>query len=145
MRIMAFSHPLIGQLCTSCCLRLERLKRKRVPPPPTHTHCKEHAFFTGRQCLCTTLKWSRKSSIIHEYQENHKYSHGRWVMAASVGDGGVVSMSTEQLSKPRQEKGRKIHHEAKQRDSAVMTSSRGLDRGPLWAEYILYNVSFVSV
>lgn len=52
-------------------------------------------------------------------------------MAASVGDGGVVSMSTEQLSKPRQEKGRKIHHEAKQRDSAVMTSSRGLDRGPL--------------
>lgn len=46
-------------------------------------------------------------------------------MAVSVGDGGVVSLSKEQLSKPRQEKGRKTCHEAKQRDSGSNDKQQG--------------------
>ena len=59
-------------------------------------------------------------------------------MAVSVGDGGVVSLSKEQLSSTRQEKGKKPCHEAKQRDSG----SNDKQQGPgLWA--VVSSIHFV--
>lgn len=47
MRIIAFSHLLIGQLGTSCCLRLERQMRKRAP----HTHTVKNTHFLHRKTV----------------------------------------------------------------------------------------------